>query len=204
MRKYVILLAVILLQLPFVGCKDDSGICLLGITSLKLTNAAYLEPLDNTQATVESFEYRAILEFPEPDTKPNPNGKPNACVLSFDKLHTPVSDFSITSNVKLFNTAPGEPIDLENFNIYQCNLLLSGNYTERDDMMNTRYSIKNWINLLNAGSEDKNFFKPFRKSYIEFADKNERVEVEGMTLKFSITLDDGTQFTAETRPVNLG
>jgi len=185
MKKYVILLTIILLQLSFVGCKDDSGICLLGITSLKLTNAAYLEPLDNTQATVESFEYRAILEFPEPDTKPNPNGKPNACVLSFDKLHTPVSDFSITSNVKLFNTAPGEPIDLKNFNIYQCNLLLSGNYTERDDMMNTRYS------------------KPFRKSYIEFADKNERVEVEGMTLKFTITLDDGTQFTAETTPVNL-
>ncbi|GAL81624.1 hypothetical protein JCM19274_469 [Algibacter lectus] len=70
-------------------------------------------------------------------------------------------------------------------------------------MMNTRYSIKNWIKLLNTGSEDKRHIKPFRKSYIEFADKNERIEVEGMTLKFTITLDDGTLFTAETRPVNL-
>ncbi|WP_193747281.1 hypothetical protein [Algibacter lectus] len=46
MKKHVILLTITLLQLSFVACKDDSGICLLGITSLKLTNATYLEPLD--------------------------------------------------------------------------------------------------------------------------------------------------------------
>jgi hypothetical protein len=204
MKKYAILLTIILLQLSFFGCKDDSGICFLGITNLKLTNAAYLEALNSTQSTVGSYEYRVILEFPDPETKQNPNGKPNSCVLSFDKLHTPVSDFSITSNVKLFNTTPGNPINLENFNIYQCRLLISETYTERDDVMNDRYSIKNWINLLNTGSEDKKHFKPFSESYIEFADKNERIEIEGMTLKFTIKLDDGTQFTAETRPINLG
>ena len=201
MKKHAILLTIILLLLSFIGCKEDSAVCFLGITNLKLTNAAYLEPLDSTQATVESFEYRVILEFPDPDT--NPNEKPNACILSFDKLHTPVSNFSITSNVKLFNTTPGNPIDLDNFNIYQCRLLISENYTERDDAMNQRYSIKNWINLLNSGSESKKYFKPFKEFYIEFADKNQRLDIEGMTLKFSITLDDGTQFTAETTPINL-
>lgn len=203
MKKHVIILTIILLQLSFFGCKKDSDICFAGITSLKLTNADYLQALDSNQTTIGSYEYRVILEFPEPDTKPNPNGKPNACVISFDKLHTPVSNFSITSNVELFNTAAGNPIDLENFKIYQCRLLISETYTERDDAMNDRYTIKNWINLLNTGTEDKKYFKPFSKFYIEFADKNLRVQTKNMTLKFTIILNDGTRFTAETKPVNL-
>jgi hypothetical protein len=203
MKKYTILLTIILLQLSFFGCKKDSGICFASITSLKLTNAAYLEALNSNETNVGSFEYRVILEFPDPNTKPLPNGKPNGCVLSFDKLHTPISDFSITSNVKLFNTEAGNPIDLENFKIYQCRLLISETYTEKDDILNDRHTIKNWINLLNRGSEDHKYFKPFRKFYIEFADKDLRIQAENMTLNFTITLDDGMRFTSETTPINL-
>jgi len=203
MKNFKFLLLILLLQFSFVGCKDDSGICFLGITSLKLTNASYLTPADSSITSIDNYKYRVILEFPNPETKPKANGEQNTCVLSFDKLHTSVSDFSITSNVKLLNTAPGNPIDLKNFNIYQCRLLVSETYSEKDDAMNNRYSSKNWIQLLNTGSEDKNYLKPFRAFYLEFADKNKRIEAEGMTIKATITLKDGTRFTAETTPINL-
>ncbi|GAA4230594.1 hypothetical protein GCM10022291_01110 [Postechiella marina] len=196
MTNKSLILIIVLLQVFLFGCKQKDAVCKQEISNFKLTNSKYLTNLD-TINTVDSYKFRIHLKLNTTVIKNNTN---TPCILSSKGIHTNIKELKITSNFKILNTEIGNPIDLNNFRIYACNLLVSNTYDDTTDSKNDRYKLNEWIDLLNTKNQEKGL-KVSTDYYIEFIDKFQ--SAQNITFKFSLELVNGHVIDAETRPVNL-
>lgn len=106
----------------------------------------------------------------------------------YEGLESPITRFEIRCNKSIFGTPPNIPLSLNNLQVYKDGFTV--------DAKNIRYSVNDWLKILNEGKFNIAF-----EWYFEF--------VEPITsddyLQFFIVLEleNGQVFQANTKPVKL-
>ena len=106
----------------------------------------------------------------------------------YEGLESPITRFEIRCNKSIFGTPPNIPLSLNNLQVYKDGFTV--------DSKNIRYSVNDWLKILNEGKFNIAF-----EWYFEF--------VEPITsddyLQFFIVLEleNGQVFQANTKPVKL-